>query len=368
MQKVDSKLIVHRVRITDGEFAEGATVLAKVDPEWRLGARQAHSGTHVRARRAAPGARAGGAAVRLLQQARLPAARLRLGPGAVRGHPQRARGGRQPGGPPGPAGPGAVRLAGTRRRRWARSRCSARPTTTPCGSSRSAGRGRSSCAAAPTSSTPRRSARSRSPRESSVGSGPAPGGGGRRHRGVPPAGRRADPGVPAGRLRSRCSRASCRAGSRRCSSGCGSRRRSSPGCGRRRCRRRPATLADGAVDRRRRRAGGGHRAGRHGGRRRAEPGHRRQGPARRPARRGRGLRARPRHGGLRGRGDAGGHRRRLGGRRPGQDRSCRRSTVAAAARRTWRRAPAPGRTAFRRPSTRCGRRWPAGERRESRQP
>ncbi len=47
VQKVDKKLIVHRVRITDGEFTEGAAVLAKVDPEWRLGARQAHSGTHV---------------------------------------------------------------------------------------------------------------------------------------------------------------------------------------------------------------------------------------------------------------------------------------------------------------------------------
>jgi alanyl-tRNA synthetase len=47
VQKVDKRLIVHRVRITDGELTEGAHVLAKVDPEWRLGARQAHSGTHV---------------------------------------------------------------------------------------------------------------------------------------------------------------------------------------------------------------------------------------------------------------------------------------------------------------------------------
>jgi alanyl-tRNA synthetase len=47
VQRVDKKLIVHRVRITDGEFTEGSAVLAKVDPEWRLGARQAHSGTHV---------------------------------------------------------------------------------------------------------------------------------------------------------------------------------------------------------------------------------------------------------------------------------------------------------------------------------
>jgi alanyl-tRNA synthetase len=47
VQKVDRKLTVHRIRITDGEFTTGSQVLAKVDPEWRLGARQAHSGTHV---------------------------------------------------------------------------------------------------------------------------------------------------------------------------------------------------------------------------------------------------------------------------------------------------------------------------------
>ena len=47
MQKVNRKLWVHRVRITDGELREGETVLSKVDTEWRIGARQAHSGTHV---------------------------------------------------------------------------------------------------------------------------------------------------------------------------------------------------------------------------------------------------------------------------------------------------------------------------------
>src|SRR6476661_5687585 len=47
VQRIDKKLIVHRVRITDGELTEGASVVTKVDPEWRLGARQAHSGTHV---------------------------------------------------------------------------------------------------------------------------------------------------------------------------------------------------------------------------------------------------------------------------------------------------------------------------------
>lgn len=40
-------LVVHQVRVTGGELAPGDTVRAAVDPEWRLGARQAHSGTHV---------------------------------------------------------------------------------------------------------------------------------------------------------------------------------------------------------------------------------------------------------------------------------------------------------------------------------
>ncbi|KNB50562.1 alanine--tRNA ligase [Streptomyces caatingaensis] len=40
-------LVVHQVRVTAGELAPGDGVRAAVDPEWRLGARQAHSGTHV---------------------------------------------------------------------------------------------------------------------------------------------------------------------------------------------------------------------------------------------------------------------------------------------------------------------------------
>ncbi|MFD3942298.1 alanine--tRNA ligase [Streptomyces sp. NPDC058579] len=40
-------LVVHQVRVTAGELAAGDAVVAAVDPEWRLGARQAHSGTHV---------------------------------------------------------------------------------------------------------------------------------------------------------------------------------------------------------------------------------------------------------------------------------------------------------------------------------
>jgi alanyl-tRNA synthetase len=40
-------LVVHQVRVVDGEFTPGGTLHAQVDPEWRTGARQAHSGTHV---------------------------------------------------------------------------------------------------------------------------------------------------------------------------------------------------------------------------------------------------------------------------------------------------------------------------------
>ena len=47
VQRPVKGLIVHRVRITKGELLRGASVLAAVDGEWRLGACQAHSGTHV---------------------------------------------------------------------------------------------------------------------------------------------------------------------------------------------------------------------------------------------------------------------------------------------------------------------------------
>ena len=47
VQKPVKGLIVHTVRVTNGEVRTGADVSAEVDREWRLGARQAHSGTHV---------------------------------------------------------------------------------------------------------------------------------------------------------------------------------------------------------------------------------------------------------------------------------------------------------------------------------
>lgn len=47
VQRPVAGLVVHQVRITDGELHLGATVSAQVDPSWRTGARQAHSGTHI---------------------------------------------------------------------------------------------------------------------------------------------------------------------------------------------------------------------------------------------------------------------------------------------------------------------------------
>ncbi|KGM15907.1 alanyl-tRNA synthetase, partial [Actinotalea fermentans ATCC 43279 = JCM 9966 = DSM 3133] len=47
VQKPVKGLIVHTVRVANGEVRAGAEVSAEVDREWRLGARQAHSGTHV---------------------------------------------------------------------------------------------------------------------------------------------------------------------------------------------------------------------------------------------------------------------------------------------------------------------------------
>jgi alanyl-tRNA synthetase len=47
VQRPVKKLVVHRVRVLEGELVLDGVVEATVDPEWRLGARQAHSGTHV---------------------------------------------------------------------------------------------------------------------------------------------------------------------------------------------------------------------------------------------------------------------------------------------------------------------------------
>jgi alanyl-tRNA synthetase len=50
VQRPVKGLVVHQVRVVDGEFtpgAAGAGLHAQVDKDWRIGARQAHSGTHV---------------------------------------------------------------------------------------------------------------------------------------------------------------------------------------------------------------------------------------------------------------------------------------------------------------------------------
>ncbi|MCV7283271.1 alanine--tRNA ligase [Mycolicibacterium flavescens] len=47
VQKIAKTLWAHRVRVESGEFVEGDTVVAAVDPRWRHGATQGHSGTHM---------------------------------------------------------------------------------------------------------------------------------------------------------------------------------------------------------------------------------------------------------------------------------------------------------------------------------
>jgi alanyl-tRNA synthetase len=47
VQKIAKTLFVHRVNVESGEFVEGDTVTAAVDPQWRRGATQGHSGTHM---------------------------------------------------------------------------------------------------------------------------------------------------------------------------------------------------------------------------------------------------------------------------------------------------------------------------------
>jgi len=47
VQKIAKTLWVHRVNVESGEFVDGDTVVAAVDPGWRRGATQGHSGTHM---------------------------------------------------------------------------------------------------------------------------------------------------------------------------------------------------------------------------------------------------------------------------------------------------------------------------------
>ncbi|MGB7166377.1 MAG: alanine--tRNA ligase, partial [Mycobacterium sp.] len=47
VQKIAKTLWVHRVNVESGEFVEGDTVVAAVEPGWRKGATQGHSGTHM---------------------------------------------------------------------------------------------------------------------------------------------------------------------------------------------------------------------------------------------------------------------------------------------------------------------------------
>ncbi|WP_149359816.1 alanine--tRNA ligase [Lolliginicoccus suaedae] len=47
VQKIGKKLWIHKATVEEGEITEGTDVLAQVDPDWRRGATQGHSGTHL---------------------------------------------------------------------------------------------------------------------------------------------------------------------------------------------------------------------------------------------------------------------------------------------------------------------------------
>ncbi|GGG09105.1 alanine--tRNA ligase [Rhodococcoides trifolii] len=47
VQKIAKTLWVHKSTVTEGQITEGDVVLAQVDPAWRRGATQGHSGTHM---------------------------------------------------------------------------------------------------------------------------------------------------------------------------------------------------------------------------------------------------------------------------------------------------------------------------------
>ncbi|MFT4088977.1 MAG: alanine--tRNA ligase, partial [Gordonia sp. (in: high G+C Gram-positive bacteria)] len=47
VQKLNKQVFLHRVVVDEGEIVEGDDVLASVDPSWRHGATQGHSGTHL---------------------------------------------------------------------------------------------------------------------------------------------------------------------------------------------------------------------------------------------------------------------------------------------------------------------------------
>lgn len=47
VQKIAKTLWAHRINVESGEFVEGDIVVAAVDPRWRHGATQGHSGTHM---------------------------------------------------------------------------------------------------------------------------------------------------------------------------------------------------------------------------------------------------------------------------------------------------------------------------------
>ena len=116
VQKPVKGLISHTVKVTSGEVGVGDAATTLVDEDYRRGATQAHSGTHLvhAALRQMLGPEC--APVRLVQQGRVPAARLRLELRALARDAQRDRGDLQQRDPRQPRGRHARDDRSTRRR------------------------------------------------------------------------------------------------------------------------------------------------------------------------------------------------------------------------------------------------------------
>ena len=160
VQKIAKTLWAHRVNVESGEFVEGDTVVAAVDPRWRHGATQGHSGTHM----------VHAALRQVLGPSAVQAGSLNR-PGYLRfdfdwqGALSETRAHKSKRSPTRPSRPTTKCTASPpnsiKPRRWVRWRCSARPIPRRCGWSRSAVRSRWSCAAVRTCTIRRRSVRSR---------------------------------------------------------------------------------------------------------------------------------------------------------------------------------------------------------------
>ena len=158
VQRPVKGLIVHKVRVAAGELSPGPACWPRSTASGGSGACQAHSGTHVM--HAALRQVLGPTALQSGSYNKPGYLRLDFAwpSGLSQTDPVRRGGGGEPGDPPRPQRHARPTCRCPRPGRSARWRCSARPTTKRSAWSRWADPGPASSAAAPTSSTPRRSA------------------------------------------------------------------------------------------------------------------------------------------------------------------------------------------------------------------